>query len=138
MLFNSFPFIFVFLPVVLLGFFALARASDRLAAGWLTIASLVFYGWRDAGYVALLLASICVNYYLGTRIALMHESGKRSRGKRLLLFAIAANLALLGYYKYGTFLVANAQKLIGHAGPLPEILFPLAFHSSRLRRLPSS
>ncbi len=125
MLFNSFPFIFVFLPLVLLGFFALARASDRLAAGWLTIASLVFYGWRDPGNVALLLASICVNYYLGTRIALMHESGKRSRGRRLLLVAIAANLALLGYFKYATFFVANAQKLIGHAGPLPEIALPI-------------
>lgn len=55
----------------------------------------------------------------------MHESGKRSRGRRLLLVAIAANLALLGYYRYGTFVVANAQKLIGHAGPLPEIALPI-------------
>jgi len=45
LLFNSFPFIFVFLPVALLGFFALAQASHRLAAGWLAIASLIFYGW---------------------------------------------------------------------------------------------
>ncbi len=125
MLFNSFPFIFVFLPIVLVGFFALARTSNRLAAGWLTIASLVFYGWWDPGYVALLLASIGVNYYLGTRIARMHESGQRSRGRLLLLVAIVANLAVLGYYKYGAFFVSNAQKLIGHAGPLPEIVLPL-------------
>jgi alginate O-acetyltransferase complex protein AlgI len=125
LLFNSFPFIFVFLPIVLAGFFALARASDRLAAGWLTISSLVFYGWWDPAYVALLLASISVNYYAGTRIALMHASGQQSRGRFLLLVAIAANLALLGYYKYGAFFVSNAQKLIGHAGPLPEIVLPL-------------
>jgi D-alanyl-lipoteichoic acid acyltransferase DltB (MBOAT superfamily) len=43
----------------------------------------------------------------------------------LLLVAIAANLALLGYFKYATFFVANAQKLIGHAGPLPEIALPI-------------
>ena len=125
MLFNSFPFIFVFLPIVVLGFFALARVSDRLAAGWLTVASLVFYGWWDPDYVALLLASISVNYYLGTRIARMHEAGQRSRGKRLLLFAIVANLALLGYYKYAIFFVTTAQKLVGHSSPLPEIVLPL-------------
>lgn len=125
MLFNSFPFIFVFLPIVLLGFFALAQASHRLAAGWLTVASLVFYGWRDPAYVALLLASISVNYYLGTRIALMRAAGRQLQGKRWLLVAIAANLALLAYYKYAIFFVANAQRLIGHVGPLPEIVLPL-------------
>ena len=125
MLFNSFAFIFMFLPIVLVGFFALARFSHRLAAGWLTLASLVYYGWWDPGYVALLLASIGVNYSLGTRIARMHEAGQRSRGKRLLLLAIAANLVLLGYYKYATFLVGNVQTLFGHAGPLPEIILPL-------------
>jgi alginate O-acetyltransferase complex protein AlgI len=125
LLFNSFPFIFVFLPIVLLGFFALARTSNRLAAGWRTIGSLVFYGWWEPAYVALLLASISVNYYLGKRIALMRESGQQSLGRRLLLVAIAVNLGLLGYYKYGTFFVSNVQKLIGHGGPLPEIALPL-------------
>jgi alginate O-acetyltransferase complex protein AlgI len=125
LLFNSFAFIFAFLPVVLVGFFALARFSHRLAAGWLTLASLVYYGWWDPRYVALLLASIGVNYALGTRIARMHESGQGARGKRLLLVAIAANLGLLGYYKYTNFLVANVQTLTGHAGPLPEIILPL-------------
>ena len=125
MLFNSFPFIFVFLPIVLLGFFALAQASHRLAAGWLTVASLVFYGWWDPAYVALLLASISVNYYLGTRIARMRAAGRQLQGKRWLLVAIAANLALLAYYKYAIFFVANAQRLIGHVGPLPEIVLPL-------------
>ena len=62
---------------------------------------------------------------MGTRIARMHESGQRARGKRLLLLAVAANLGLLGYYKYANFLVANVQTLTGHAGPLPEIILPL-------------
>ena len=112
MLFNSFIFILVFLPIVLLGFFALAQASHRLAAGWLTVASLVFYGWWDPAYVVLLLASISVNYYLGARIARLRR-GTTIAGKRWLLVAIAANLALLAYYKYAIFFVANAQRLIG-------------------------
>ena len=61
MLFNSYGFIFLYLPLVLLGFFLLARVSHKLAAGWLAAASLFFYGYWNPAYVALLLGSIvCV------------------------------------------------------------------------------
>jgi alginate O-acetyltransferase complex protein AlgI len=125
LLFNSFPFIFVFLPAVLVGFFALARISHRLAAGWLTAASLVFYGWWDPHYIALLLASIGFNYVMGMRIARMHEAGISRRGRQLLTLAILANLALLGYFKYAYFFVSTVQKVGGVSGPLPEIVLPL-------------
>lgn len=125
MLFNSFPFIFVFLPIVLVGFFALARISHRLAAGWLTAASLVFYGWWDPHYIALLLASICFNYVLGMQIARMLEAGRLTRGRQLLALAIVANLALLGYFKYAIFFLSSVQKLGAVSGPLPEIVLPL-------------
>ena len=55
----------------------------------------------------------------------MRAAGRQLQGKRWLLVAIAANLALLAYYKYAIFFVANAQRLIGHVGPLPEIVLPL-------------
>ena len=125
MLFNSFPFIFVFLPIVLVGFFALARISHRLAAGWLTAASLVFYGWWDPDYIALLLASIVFNYLLGMHIARMHEAGRQKRGRQLLALAVIANLALLGYFKYAIFFLSSVQKLGLATGPLPEIVLPL-------------
>jgi D-alanyl-lipoteichoic acid acyltransferase DltB (MBOAT superfamily) len=125
LLFNSFAFVLFFLPVVLGGFFLLGRASERLAAGWLALASLVFYGWWDPAYVALLLASIAFNYVLGMRIARMHESRRNRQGRELLFLGIVANLALLGYYKYAVFFLSNLQKVTGHSAPLPEIVLPL-------------
>jgi alginate O-acetyltransferase complex protein AlgI len=62
MLFNSYPFVFVFLPITLAGFFALGRRSRGLAIAWLALASLFFYGWWNPVYVGLLLASITFNY----------------------------------------------------------------------------
>jgi len=57
MLFNSYVFIFAFLPVVMLGFYLIGRSSHSLAALWLAASSLFFYGWWDVRYVGLLLAS---------------------------------------------------------------------------------
>ncbi len=125
MLFNSFQFIFVFLPGVLVGFFLLARVSDRLAAGWLTVASLVFYGWWDARYVALLLGSIGFNFVLGTRIARQRTSPRSNGGTALLVVAITVNLALLAYFKYTVFFLTNLQAFTGHIAALPDIVLPL-------------
>jgi len=68
-LFNSFGFILAFLPITVGGFFALARLNHRLAAAWLAIASLFFYGWWNPAYVVLLGASIVINYAFGIAIA---------------------------------------------------------------------
>ncbi len=125
MLFNSFPFIFAFLPVVLIGFFGLARVSDRLAAGWLAVASLLFYGWGDARFVALLLASIAVNFALGTRIARLRAARGPQASRPWLVLAIVVNLALLAYFKYAHFFLVNLQALTGHTGALPNIVLPL-------------
>ncbi|MEO8738338.1 MAG: MBOAT family protein [Casimicrobiaceae bacterium] len=125
MLFNSFPFIFAFLPVALVGFFGLARISDRLAAGWLTLASLLFYGWWDPRYIALLFASIGVNFALGSRIVRLRESREPHASRAWLTLAIVANLALLAYFKYTIFFLENLQAFTGHAGPLPDIVLPL-------------
>src|SRR5215831_16466028 len=124
-LFNSFPFIFAFLPVVLVGFLVLARVSERLAAGWLTVASLYFYAWWDVRYVALLLASICFNFVLGNRIARQRESRGPQASKRLLIVAITGNLTLLAYFKYALFFLSNLEVLTGRLGTLPAIILPL-------------
>ncbi len=127
MLFNSYGFIFLYLPIVLLGFFQLGRINHRYAAAWLALASLFFYGYWNPAYVGLLLGSIVCNYAFGMWIA---KAGSRieDRGlkkKRLLIVALAANLVLLGYYKYANFFVANLNPLLGADWNMANIILPL-------------
>jgi alginate O-acetyltransferase complex protein AlgI len=95
MLFNSFGFLFLYLPLVMGGYLLLLRWQPRWIAGWLALSSLFFYGYWDARYLPLLLGSILFNYWC-------------ARHRRLLLFGIVVDLALLGYYKYANFLLPGA------------------------------
>src|ERR1700710_1176311 len=65
MLFNSYPFIFVFLPVALAGYFLLGRFSNLAPVVWLALASLVFYSVSNWQFVPLLLGSVAFNYLIG-------------------------------------------------------------------------
>lgn len=125
MLFNSLPFIFIFVPVVLIGFFALGRFNRLLAAGWLALASFVFYGWWNPKYVLLLGVSILFNYNAGLAIVRAGVAGDARRGKQLLAFAVIANLALLGYYKYANFFLVNFNAVAGSGISFGEIILPL-------------
>lgn len=122
MLFNSYIFIFVFLPATLAGFFLLGRFSPAFAAAWLTAASLFFYGWWNPLYVGLLALSICFNYACGVLIARAGTPGAR---KRVLIFAVTANLAVLAYYKYANFFLANINEVAGSALSFGDIVLPL-------------
>ena len=124
MLFNSHLFIFIFLPLTFALFFVFARTSHMLAAGWLAAASLFFYGWWNPAYVLLLLASIVFNYFAGMAIARVAADAPQKR-KTYLWAALAANLLLLGYYKYSNFFLANVAELTGSTQPLAEIILPL-------------
>jgi len=120
MLFNSYTFLFVFLPCVLAGCFLMARKSATLAAYWLLAASIVFYGAWDARYVPLLLASITFNYVCGERIA---AGAAHRRG--LLWLGVCANLALLGWFKYAGFFAAASSGLLNTELHVPSIVLPL-------------
>ena len=125
MLFNSYGFIFLFLPLTLAGFFWLARFSHAYAAGWLAAASLFFYGYWNPAYVGLLLGSIICNYAFGLWIAKAGVRHDAAGKKRLLIFSISANLALLGYYKYANFFLDNVNALSGSHLSLGSIILPL-------------
>jgi D-alanyl-lipoteichoic acid acyltransferase DltB (MBOAT superfamily) len=102
MLFNSFVFIFLFLPISLVGYYAISRHNTRAAAAWLVLASFVFYGWWNALFVILLVASILGNYFIGV---LLRAHEQQPRTQTLILTAgIAVNLLVLFYYKYLGFL----------------------------------
>jgi alginate O-acetyltransferase complex protein AlgI len=123
MLFNSYPFIFVFLPLVFLGYLWLARTGHFLAAAWLTLASLFFYGWWNPAYVGLLLASIVFNFAVGMGIGQARARQAMRLARVLLAAGIGLDLALLGYYKYADFFVSTLNAVAGsHFGPYGIIL----------------
>lgn len=125
MLFNSYGFIFLFLPVALLGFFWLGRISHAYAAAWLALASLFFYGYWNPAYVGLLLGSIVCNYSFGMWIAKAGVGHFQKRQRNLLCIAIVSNLALLAYYKYANFFLGNINAVTGTSFSFGEIILPL-------------
>lgn len=120
MLFNSFAFLFVFLPVTLIGYYALKKRGMRNALAFVLFASICFYGMDEEYYVILLLSSIVFNYYIAIYIASL--SGKR---KRLCLVAgVGVNVATLVYFKYMSFLCEIVKQLFGLHFPVPHIPLP--------------
>jgi alginate O-acetyltransferase complex protein AlgI len=125
MLFTSGEFLFVFLPITLLVFFATARvAGPAAAAAWLMLASLAFYGYWRVEHTLLLVASIVFNYLLGERILRARQQGRTS-ARGLLIFAVSANLAALAYFKYADFFLRTAADLSGAEIPLLGVVLPL-------------
>jgi alginate O-acetyltransferase complex protein AlgI len=98
MLFNSFPFLFVFLPAVLIGYQLLGRLGRIAALVWLTGASFVFYAYWNKAFVVLLAASILFNFLMAQGMARIAEAPRWQI--RVLWAGILGNLALLCYYKY--------------------------------------
>src|SRR5262245_38316365 len=97
MLFNSLEFVFVFLPLTLIGYHW-ARSRGYLTTQWLLVSSLVFYAWWDWRHLAILIPSIVVNFLIGILI-LDHP---RYKGK-ILASGVFLNLALLSVFKYFNF-----------------------------------
>lgn len=122
MLFNSHAFLFVFLPLTLVGFYFLSRFSAVWGLAGLLAASLFFYAWWDVRFLALLGGSILVNYGLGR--CLSAGLAARTAG-RLLLLGIVFNLALLAVFKYANFFVGTVNDLLGTRWTLAHIILPL-------------
>ena len=130
MLFNSYEFVLVFLPATLVLFFLIARNSHRAARWFLLAASFAFYAWWSVEYGLLIAATIVVNYGFGLRIQSLAER-RMTAAKALLMVAVAANLGLLGYFKYRNFFVDNVNELTGTSWPIVSLVLPLAisFHT---------
>lgn len=124
MLFNSFEFLFLFLPIVYSVYFFLRARSVFFAKPWLLLSSFFFYGWWKVDYLPLLLGSIIFNYLLGSAISQpqQHTSTK----KFLLGLGVFANIALLGFFKYASFFAQNLAWLTGLSFPPIKIALPLA------------
>ena len=126
MLFNSYEFIFLFLPATFIIFFAIARLGHETAIAWLVIASLFFYGWWNPADLILILLSMVVNVGLGNFLSNTYKLGQIKRSKLCLTLGISLNLGVLGYFKYAGFFIINLNSITGTNIDLGHIVLPLA------------
>src|ERR1700686_2068162 len=109
MLFNSYEFIFLFMPVAVAGFALLSFGHHKAALFWLTAASLFFCAWWDWHSIWILVTSIVFNFASSLAI----ERSRGSVSKNWLTFGIAGNLLALGIFKYAGFAVEIVNDIAG-------------------------
>ncbi len=103
MLFNSIDFA-VFLPIVFVLYWFVARKNLKLQNVLVVISSFVFYGWWDWRFLALILFSIITDYFIGLGLKDLESISKR---RTLLWVSIIVNLGFLGFFKYYNFFAEN-------------------------------
>lgn len=121
MIFNSYRFLFLFLPLALLGYYLMGRRSQKRAALWLLASSIVFYCSWDIRFLPLLLLSMTGNYWACSRII----TASQARKKSWLIAAVAFNLALLGGFKYLNFLITTVNAIVSQDFHLLTIILPI-------------
>ena len=140
MLFNSYIFIFLFLPLCLIGFYILQNKQATLAKVWLTCFSLWFYGYFNISYLLIMICSIVGNYWIhsllvatrdiekivkGEKQGELQKNNSIAKGKIILITGVFVNLAILFYFKYFDFFIENMNALFGSSFMLRHILLPL-------------
>ncbi len=124
MLFNSYIFIFIFLPVTWMGYYGCNyKKKYEMGKLWLTLMSLWFYGYFNPSYLLIMIASIIINYAVYRGI--LHVRGRRGYERAILLTGLLFNVGLIFYYKYYDFFIENINGLFGSDLTLKHILLPL-------------
>jgi len=124
MLFNSYEFIFIFLPITLCCFFFIGKLNNKhLAMVWLVLCSLFFYGWWNPTYLVLIIISMVLNFIIGRRLSKGRETKFR---KYLMWFGVFINLFFLGYFKYTNFLIDQISLITNFNLQIDHIVLPLA------------
>ena len=124
MVFSSYAFILIFLPIVLGVYYLLSHIKNGIYQRlFLILASLFFYGYQNIKYVPLILLSIAVNYIIATTI----QAHKKKLGRLLLILGILFNVFLIGYYKYYDFFIENINLIAKSDFTLKHIIIIKAF-----------
>jgi len=120
MLFSSIPFLYVFLPIVLILYFVSPRALKNSV---LLLVSLIFYAWGEPRYVIIMIISVTSGYVLGLLIEKYRENKALSR--TFMILSAVISLGLLGYFKYANFFISNFAAVTGLSLPLLKITLPI-------------
>ncbi len=124
MLFNSYIFIFLFLPLAVTGYYTCSHFKQyRIGNLFLIGMSLWFYGYFNPSYLPIICGSILVNFLLSK--AMEHCDGKAAAKKALMVFGVLANIAVIFYFKYFDFFLENMNALFGQSFELKHIVLPL-------------
>jgi len=127
MLFNSYEFIFLFLPITFIIYFYLNKKRlTELSKGFLVFASLFFYSWWNIAYLPLILVSMLFNYVVGNQLSKYEKKKRCCSKKALLVIGVIFNLGLLGYFKYSDFFITNFNIVFNTEISLLHLLLPLA------------
>ena len=119
MLFSSIPFLFYFLPAVLIVYFAVPRCLKNAV---LLLSSLVFYGWGEPKYLILMVFSICL--FFGCGLAIGKAQSQRMK-KLWLLVSVVCSVTLLGIFKYADFFIDSFNAVTGLSVPLLKLALPV-------------
>ena len=119
MIFSSIPFLYYFLPAVLLAYFLTPRKGKN---GVLLLFSLIFYGWGEPRLIFVMLLSVALGYFFGLAL---EKTGEERPRKLLLALSVLSSLGFLMYYKYTDFFLENINALFGTHLPLLNLALPI-------------
>ena len=119
MLFSSIPFLYYFLPAVMLLYFI---APKKLKNAVILLSSLFFYAWGEPKYVILMVVSITIGYILGL---LIEKFRGKTASKLFLALSVLFSIGALGYFKYADFFISNFNAATGLSVPLLRIALPI-------------
>src|ERR1700748_3290822 len=120
MQFHSFEFIFLFIPLVALGYALFGRVSADAAKLWLIVCSLVFFCWGEPRALLVLVGSILFNFWVSRGL-----DPNLSTSAQRLKFALIVNIAVLGIFKYAGFAFHNVNALFGTHWSFQALLLPM-------------
>ena len=120
MLFSNTVFLFLFLPLVLIIYYLLPGRTWRNV--FLTLSSLFAYAWGEPSSLIVMLASVCVNHFVGLRLGMDQPQPTR---KRFIRIGLVFNIGLLAAFKYAAFAASGLNAALGLALPVPQVMAPL-------------
>ena len=122
MLFSGIPFLFYFLPIVLILYFLVPKSWIKVKNSILLTASLVFYGWGEPLYLFLMITSILLGFFIGMFI---DKAKTKAMKKFWLTISVLTSIALLGFFKYADFFIYNFNAVTGLSVALLKIALPI-------------
>ena len=120
MLFSSIPFLYYFLPCVVILYLLAPKPAKNSV---LLLASLVFYAWGEKKLVVLMIAAILLSYIFGLLIEKYKD--RKNLSRLFLILSVVTSLAMLFYYKYTDFFIYNFNAITGLSVPLLKIALPI-------------